>query len=98
MVIHIIYTECGADHKLCYPCVTPQLLFPTRRKSPGTHRTTVAVDLTALYSRRASSPLLDIDTFEFGTDVNCAAAGISTCSYIMSQDFSDTLPLHISSS
>jgi hypothetical protein len=88
--------ECGAEHKLCYPCITPQLLFPTRRKSPGTHRTTVAIDVTALYSRRASSPLLDIDIFEFGTNVNCVVAGISTCGDIMSQDLSDTLLLHIS--
>jgi hypothetical protein len=96
MTIHINYTECGAEHKLCYPCATPQLLFPNRRKGSGTHRTTVVVDVPALYSRRVSSPLLDIDIFELGTDVNCAAAGISTCSDIMSQDFSDIFSCHIS--
>ena len=96
LVNHV--TECGAEHKLCYPCVTPQLMFPTRRKSPGTHRTTVAVDVTPLCSCRASSSLLDNDIFEFGTDVNCAEAGVSTCGYIVSQDFFDTITLHISAS
>jgi hypothetical protein len=96
MTIHIDYPECGAEHKLRHPCVTPQLLFPARRKSPGMYRKTVVFDVPALYFHRASSILLDVTIFESSIDMKCAAPAIYTYGDVMSQGFSDTLSCRIS--
>jgi hypothetical protein len=89
--IHLTIQNVGQDNKLRHPCVTPQPLFPARRKSPGIHQTTVAFDFPALYPHRASSILLDVTIFESSIDMKCAAPAIYTYGDIMSQVFSDIL-------